>query len=242
MRCNFHFPTRSSHFLGMWSFLSWLLRFNAAHRWWFLLDTYDCISCYSNWRKYHSFICEHRCSFFFQWSLASWHPLSALLLQSQIISINPAFICHNNRLPPLITFHTNTFRPVFTHFKANGHGIQYAHTRETCKWSCKIACTLSNEIKYLHELSSGEVRIGGNQWASCGDQFFIKCSNWHTSTSFHFTALPTILKFGLPLQMCGFLNTKCNVLGTPYKKTNELWRLNFYYFISKRQHSYTTMT
>ncbi len=74
------------------------------------------------------------------------------------------------------------------YFGINRRGIQCAHMCEMCKWSCKIVCTLSNEIEYLCKLSDGEMWIGGDQRASYVDCFFAKCSNRCARTAFQFKA------------------------------------------------------
>ncbi len=88
-----------------------------------------------------------------------------------------------------------------------------------CKWSCKIVCTLPNETKYLHKLSSDEERIGGNHQASCVDCFFVKCIIRGTRTAIQFTALLTILKFGkhvsffIQASPCTFFNSRYDLRG-----------------------------
>ncbi len=50
--CNLHFSMRSGHFLGMWYVMSCFKTVIYTEHWqWFLLNTFECISCRSNRRK-----------------------------------------------------------------------------------------------------------------------------------------------------------------------------------------------
>ncbi len=130
---------------------------------------------------------------FFWQSLAFSHLLGVLLLRSQIISVNPIFICLNYYLTPLIIFYTNAFGPAFTHVDT----LLFF-------WALTRATYIYGHVKlYVHCPMKYQVSVWVlERWGV--DCFFAKYSNRHARTAFQFVALSTISKFGMPFQPCWF--------------------------------------